>query len=67
MKNNGIITPAEYIGKSVADAAEKAKNDGFVVRIVEENGKSFMVTADYKTNRINFRVNNGKVIGVHGG
>ena len=67
MKNFGIITESEWIGLSIKDAASKAETDGFTYRIVEENGTPKMVTMDLKPNRINFRLNNDRVIGVYGG
>ena len=68
LRNNGIFSEREYKGKSVQEAIEYAEAGGFVVRITEIDGKVEMVNAiDYKDDRLNFRVANGRVIGVHGG
>jgi hypothetical protein len=67
MRNFGIITESEWVGLPLKDAIEKAKNDGFTHRIVEENGVPYMVTMDLKGDRINFRVSNNKVTAAYGG
>jgi hypothetical protein len=67
LRNNGIITHRDYIGKSLTEATEYAKSGGFEVRIVEKDGQSFMMTMDYKNNRINFRVKGDIVTDVFGG
>jgi len=67
LRNFGMITPDEYIGKSYADARKYAEDGGFTTRIVEENGNLFMLTMDVKSNRLNFRLKNNIVIDVYGG
>ena len=67
MRNFGIITESEWIGLELKEAVQRAESDGFIYRIVEENGRPLMVTMDLKPNRINFRLNNDRVIGVYGG
>jgi len=67
MRNNGIITKGEYEGRTVEDAKKWAESGGFTTRIVENNGEAFMVTMEFRTNRLNFRVLNGIVIDVYGG
>jgi len=67
LRNGGIITVNEYAGKTIEEAIKYANDGGFTTRIVEENGKAYMVTADFKTNRLNFRVRNSIVIDVYGG
>lgn len=67
LRNNGIIEKREYVGKTLEEATKYAKDGGFTIRIVEEDGKTFMVTHDHKTNRLNFRLNNNKVTDVFGG
>jgi hypothetical protein len=67
LRNNGIISQYEYVGKTVAEAREYAENGGFTTRITEENGVAFMLTMDYRTERLNFRVLNDIVIEVYGG
>ncbi len=67
LRNNGIVTQSEYVGKTLAEAYEYAKEGGFTGRIVEEDGVSYMLTMDYRTDRLNFRVLNNFVIEVYGG
>lgn len=67
LKNFGMITEKEYCGKTLEEATKLAETNGFITRIVENNGNSFILTMDYKSDRINFRVNNNIVIGAHGG
>ncbi len=67
LRNGGIISVNEYAGKTIKEATEYANDGGFTTRITEENGKAYMVTADFKTNRLNFRVKDGIVIDVYGG
>jgi hypothetical protein len=67
MRNFGIITESEWVGLSIKDAIEKAKNDGLTHRIVEENGVQYMVTMDLNSSRINFRVSNNNVTAAYGG
>jgi hypothetical protein len=67
LRNFGIITESDWVGLSIKEAIEKAENDGFNYRIVEENGQSKMVTMDLKANRINFRLSDNRVIGAYGG
>lgn len=61
------ITEKEWIGLTLSDAQQKAKSIDYITRIVEEDGVSFMVTADFKSNRINLRLRNNQVIGVYTG
>lgn len=67
LRNNGIITHRDYVGKTLEEATQFAKSGGFEVRIVERDGNSFMLTMDYKNNRINFRVKGDIVTDVFGG
>ncbi len=67
LRNGGIISVSEYVGKTLQEAIKYANDGGFTTRITEENGKAYMVTADFKTNRLNFRVRDGIVIDVYGG
>lgn len=67
LRNHGIITQNDYIGKKLDEAKEYAERGGFTVRIVEENGVSEMLDMSVNQNRINFRVNNGVVTDVFGG
>lgn len=67
IKNFGIITQKDYIGKTKEEAIKIAENNGFTWRIVEENGVAYMVTMECRPDRINFRLNSDIVIDVYGG
>lgn len=68
LRNGGMFSESEYKGKSLQEATKYAEDGGFIVRVVENNGQSFMVDAlDIKANRINFRVRNDVVTGAFGG
>lgn len=67
LRNGGLITKNEYVGKTYKEAREYAEAGGFTTRIVEEDGKSFMVTHDVNGRRLNFRVMKDVVIDVFGG
>jgi hypothetical protein len=42
-------------------------NNEYSYRVVERDGKSAIVTRDYRPNRINIKLENGKVVGFHFG
>ena len=67
LRNFGMITPNEYVGKSYVDARKYAEDGGFTTRIVEENGVSKMLEMDVKADRLNFRIKNNIVTDVYGG
>ena len=67
LRNSGIITKNEYVGKTLEEAKKYAEEGGFTVRIVEQDGKSFVLTMDAKSDRLNFRVLNGYITDVYGG
>jgi len=67
LRNFGLITPSEYVGKTYKEARQYAIDGGFTTRIVEENGVSYMLTMDVKGDRLNFRIKNDIVIDVYGG
>lgn len=67
LRNMGIITKGEYEGRTLEEATAYANAGGFITRIVEQDGNSFMVTMDFKTNRLNFRVSNNIITECYGG
>ncbi len=67
LRDNGIITEKQYVGKTLDEATKYAEEGGFVVRIVEVDGNSKMLTMEVKSNRINFRVVSGYVTAAYGG
>lgn len=52
----------ELTGLSETDAAAVAAEKGLTVRIVARDGEHYMVTMDYRIDRVNFTVENGVVV-----
>jgi hypothetical protein len=67
LKDFGMITEAEYVGKTYEDAKSKAEKAGLTTRIVEKDGNAYMLTMDLNANRINFRVRRNIVTAAYGG
>jgi hypothetical protein len=67
LRNNGIYTQEEYVGKTIEEGTKYANEGGFITRITETDGKPLMLTMEYRTNRLNFRVKGDKIIDVYGG
>lgn len=67
LRNNGIITQNEYVGKTLEEATKWANEGGFTTRIVEENGVAKMLDMSNRGDRLNFRIKNGIVTDVFGG
>ncbi len=53
-----------YIGLIERAALGRAKNENKAARVVERDGKPMVVTTDYSPGRLNFSVENGKVVEV---
>ncbi len=67
LRNNGIYSKEEYVGKSLEEAKNYAEQGGFITRIVEKDGTPLMLAHDVKGNRLNFRIKGDYVIDVFGG
>ena len=67
LRNHGIISKNEYVGKTLEEATQYATEGGFIIRIVEENGIPKMLDMSNRGDRLNFRINNGIVTDVFGG
>lgn len=57
----------EIIGMEKLSAIIKIENAGYHVRIVAEDGEDFVHTMDYRTDRFNLEVVNGKVSAAYRG
>jgi hypothetical protein len=64
LRNNGLITKNEYVGKTHDDAKTYAEEGGFTTRIVEEDGNAFILEYSVNDRRLNFRTRNGVVTDV---
>jgi hypothetical protein len=54
----------KLVGLSEAEATKVATGNGWTIRIAMRDGKSFMLTTDFRDNRVNFTVDNGVVTAV---
>ena len=52
----------DVIGMEKEAAIDLCKNQGVKVRVRSEDGQSFMGTADYRMDRINIHIQDGKVV-----
>ena len=67
LRDGGIITEKQYVGKTLDEATKYAEEGGFEVRVVEIDGQSKMLTMEVKPNRINFIVRGGYITSAYGG
>lgn len=67
LRNGGIISERDYVGKTLEEAKKYAEDGGFIVRVVEEDGVAKMLDMSVKDNRINFRIKRGQVTNVYPG
>ena len=67
LRNNGMLTESDYVGKTIDEAKKYAEDGGFTTRIVEENGIAIMLDMSSKDDRINFRVVKGYITSAFGG
>lgn len=67
LRNNGIYSKNEYVGKTLEEATKYAEQGGFVIRIVEREGIPLMLDNSVKENRLNFRIKGDRVVDVFGG
>lgn len=51
-----------YVGMTESEAIEAIQKIGLKARITERDGKSFMGTCDFRLDRINLIIKEGKVI-----
>ncbi|MFM7263630.1 MAG: hypothetical protein ACKO1X_07790 [Acidimicrobiales bacterium] len=54
----------KLVGLGEDEATKVATGNGWTVRVAERDGESFMLTADYRTDRVNLKVKNGRVTAV---
>jgi hypothetical protein len=64
---NTPITENDWRGLTLQEAKLKAESIGYTWRIVEENGKALMLDYNNRSNRLNFRVRDGIIIGCYPG
>jgi hypothetical protein len=54
----------QLVGLAEAEATKVATGNGWTIRIAMRDGESFMLTTDYRDNRVNFTIENGVVTAV---
>ena len=63
--SSDVATPGldteQFIGLSLADAKSLAKQQNLTTRLAGEDGDCYAMTMDYRTDRVNFYVENGIV------
>lgn len=62
--NESKIDPNEFIGLTLEEAEKKL---GKKARVTREDNESFMVTMDMRADRLNVRLDNGKVTSAYYG
>jgi hypothetical protein len=56
----------EYlIGKNKYDAQKIVENYGYSFRITSENGNHYMITCDFRTDRVNVKIENDIITEVY--
>ena len=59
------VKEKEWIGMTINEANNKAKSLGYTCRIVEEDGKAFILPYSNKPNVLNLRLRDGKVVALY--
>lgn len=57
-----MFDPNTIVGLPVANAAEIAKEGGYRIRVMCENGEHLIGTCDYDTSRINVSTQDGIIL-----
>ena len=52
----------DFVGMMEDEAMVEAMNDGYTVRVTRRDGNAFPVTRDYRTDRVNFNIENNIVV-----
>ncbi|MDF1826051.1 MAG: hypothetical protein P1U68_15505 [Verrucomicrobiales bacterium] len=60
-------TDDDFVGISLSDGEKLALKRDLLYRITMLDGKPQAATRDYRENRVNFAVENGKIVGVSRG
>ena len=61
-----MINAEQLIGLPIHQARSICADSGCTLRVQAQDGQRFIVTADYRTNRINVEVDNGIISKTHG-
>lgn len=61
-----LTNPGDIIGKNINEARGIATSKGLTIRVMEEDGESYVGTCDFRPDRINVVVKEGKVVEITG-
>jgi hypothetical protein len=67
LRNGGLYSKEEYVGKTYEEAKKYAEEGGFTTRVVEEDGNALMLEHNVNARRMNFRTRSGFVIDAFAG
>lgn len=56
-----LIDINKYVGLTRDEAEAKALKEGIVLRVAKEDGKNNVLTLEFKNNRVNIELTNGKI------
>lgn len=62
MNRLNTMSDNDFIGMSKEDAFKLCEQRGLIHRVTMENGQAFIVTMDYRMNRVNFHIDNNVVV-----
>lgn len=51
-----IVDVSRFVGMELEEATKLAEQKGLLTRVTARDGETFMVTADLRTDRVNFTV-----------
>ena len=57
----------KYVGLTESEAVQAIKKDGLRPRVVSRDGEHYVITMDYRTDRVNLTITEGKVTSAHVG
>ena len=52
------------VGATIEEATAELEKDGWQIRICSEDGEQYMLTCDYRTDRVNLDLVSGKITNV---
>ncbi len=67
LKNFGMFTESDYTNRTLEECSKIAETNGYSTRVIEKDGDSFILTMDFRSDRINLRLRRNIVIGAHVG
>ena len=56
-----MIAVKDLVGMKEVDAIKTLGEHGVRIRVVHRDGENFIITSDFKTNRVNLSIEKGRV------